>query len=44
MYAHERDLILTFLHICRNYETVLINFLIVLIMFVVLLGLFVFVV
>ena len=31
MYAHERNLILMFLHICRNYETALINCLIVLI-------------
>ena len=34
MYAHERNLILMFLHICRNYETALINCLIVLIIFV----------
>ena len=33
MYAHERNLILMFLHICRNYETALINCLIVLIIF-----------
>ena len=33
MYAHERNLILMFLHICRNYETALINYLIVLIIF-----------
>ena len=33
MYAHEINLIL-FLHICRNYETALINCLIVLIIFV----------
>ena len=31
MYAHERNLILMFLHIYRNRETVLINCLIVLI-------------
>ena len=30
MYAHERNLILMFLHICRNCETALINSLIVL--------------
>ena len=29
MYAHERNLILMFLHICRNCETALINCLIV---------------
>ena len=34
MYAHERKLILTFLHICRNCETALISCLIVLIIFV----------
>ena len=34
MYAHERNLILIFLHICRNFETALINCLIVLIIFV----------
>ena len=34
MYAHQRNLILMFLHICRNYETALINCLIVLIVFV----------
>ena len=34
LYAHERNLILMFLHICRNCETALINCLIVLIMFV----------
>ena len=34
MYAYKIDLILMFLHICRNYETVLINCLIVLIIFV----------
>ena len=34
MYAHERNLILVFLHICRNYETTLINCLIVLVIFV----------
>ena len=34
MYAHERNLILMFLHICRNYETALINYLIVPIIFV----------
>ena len=47
MYAHERNLILMFLHICRNCETALINCLIVLIiiyLFVVLSCLFVFVV
>ena len=33
MYAHERNLILMFLHICRNCETALINCLIVLIIF-----------
>ena len=33
-YAHERNLILMFLHICRNYETALLNCLIVLIIFV----------
>ena len=31
MYAQERNLILMFLHICRNYETALISCLIVLI-------------
>ena len=25
MYAHERNLILMFLHICRNYEAALLN-------------------
>ena len=44
MYANERHFILMFLHICRNYESALINCLIVLIMFVVLSCLFVFVV
>ena len=34
MYAHERNLILMFLHICRNCETALINCLIALIIFV----------
>ena len=34
MYAHERNLILMFLHFCRNCETPLINCLIVLIIFV----------
>ena len=34
MYVHERNFILMFLHICRNYETALINWLIVLIIFV----------
>ena len=34
MYAHEINLILMFLHICRNYETALINCLNVLIVFV----------
>ena len=34
MYAHERNLILIFLHICRNYETALINCLIMLIIVV----------
>ena len=34
MYAHERILILMFLHICRNCETALINCLIVLIVLV----------
>ena len=34
MYAHERNLIPMFLHICRNCETALINCLIVLIIFV----------
>ena len=34
MYAHERNLILMFLHICRNCETAIINCLIVLIIFV----------
>ena len=34
MYAHERNLILMFLHICRNYETALIICVIVLIIFV----------
>ena len=34
MCAHERNLILMFLHICRNYETALINSLIMLIIFV----------
>ena len=34
MYAHKRNLILMFLHICRNCETALINCLIVLIIFV----------
>ena len=34
MYAHEINLILMFLHICRNCETALINCLIVLIIFV----------
>ena len=34
MYAHERNLILMFLHICRNYKTALINCSIVLIIFV----------
>ena len=34
MYAHERNLILMFLHIRRNYESALINCLIVLIIFV----------
>ena len=33
MYAHERNLILMFLHICRNCKTALINCLIVLIIF-----------
>ena len=33
MYAHERNFILMFLHICRNCETSLINCLIVLIIF-----------
>ena len=45
LYAHERNLILMFLHICRNCETALISCLIVLIiLFVVLSCLFVFVV
>ena len=34
MYAHERNVILMFLHICRNYETALINSVIVLIILV----------
>ena len=34
MYAHERNLILMFLHICRNCETALIKCLIVFIIFV----------
>ena len=34
MYAHERNYILMFLHICRKCETALINGLIVLIVFV----------
>ena len=34
MYAHERNFIPMFLHICRNCETALINCLIVLIIFV----------
>ena len=34
LYAHERNLIWMFLHICRNCETALINFLIVLIILV----------
>ena len=34
MYAHERNLILMFLHSCRNYETALISCLIVFIIFV----------
>ena len=34
MYAHERNLILMFLHICRNCKTALINCLIVRIIFV----------
>ena len=34
MSAHERNLIVMFLHICSNYETALINCLIVLIIFV----------
>ena len=34
MYAHERNLILMFLYICRNCETALISCLIVLIIFV----------
>ena len=34
MYAQERNLILMFLHVCRNCETALINCLIVLIIFV----------
>ena len=34
MYAHERNIILMFLHICGNCETALINCLIVLIIFV----------
>ena len=33
MYAHERNLTLMFLHICRNYESALINCLIILIIF-----------
>ena len=41
MYAHERNLILMFLHIYRNYKTALINCLIVLIIFVC--GIFVFI-
>ena len=44
LYAHQRNLILMFLHICRNCETALISCLIVLIIFVVLSCLFVFVV
>ena len=45
LYAHERNLILMFRHICRNCETALISCLIVLIiLFVVLSCLFVFVV
>ena len=34
MYTHESNLILIFLHICRNCETALISCLIVLIIFV----------
>ena len=34
MYAHKRNLILMFLHICRNYETALISCLIMVIIFV----------
>ena len=34
MYAHEGNLIMMFLHICRNCEIALINFLIVLIIYV----------
>ena len=34
MCAHERNLILVFLHVCRNCETALINCLIVFIIFV----------
>ena len=34
MYAHERNLILVFLHICKNCETALFNCLIMLIIFV----------
>ena len=34
MYAHERNVILMFMYICRNYETALINCLIVLIILV----------
>ena len=44
MYAHERNVILMFLYICRYCATVLINRLIVLTIFVVLSRLFVFVV
>ena len=46
MYAHERNLILMFLHTCRNYETALISCLIMLkiFLFVVVSCLFVFVV
>ena len=43
MCAHERNLILMFLHIYRNCEIALINCLIVLVIFVVLSCLFVFV-
>ena len=34
MYAYERNVILMFLHICRNCKTALINFVIVLIILV----------
>ena len=44
MYAHERNLTVMFLHICRNCETALINCLIVLIFVLVLSCLFAFVV